>query len=129
MEKGLSRDVLAAVPPEKTTSRPANWTLVDLAVVRQGVPLVERRLSCVSSRLDDLSMVVLDEDSTDPDRRKWLLFCQVHSNYLNSWVKQTGIAQKFVLEWYDMRLNDISMTMMQSRRRETLFLESGPSAY
>ncbi|KAJ5875180.1 uncharacterized protein N7473_012527 [Penicillium subrubescens] len=116
-EKGLSKIVRETVPLENTACRPEGWILVDLAVEREGIPLVQGCFSSVSSSLDDLSLVIIDEDSSDPETQKWLRFFWVHSNYLrqNAVAKESGRASARVLEWYQMRLDKLSMVLMQNR--------------
>jgi hypothetical protein len=116
-EKGLSKIVLAAVLLENTACRPERWTLVDLAVMREGIPLVEHYFASVSSPLDDLSLVIIDKDSSDPERQRWLRSVWVYSRYLrqNAVAKQSGRASTRVLDWYQMRLNEMSTVLMQNR--------------
>lgn len=106
------------MPLENTASRPERWTLVDLAVVRQGIPLVQRCFACVSLPLDDLSLVIIDEDSTDHERQNWLRAFWVYSKYLrkNAQALQSKNTSKLVLAWYEMRLNEMSRVMMQNRK-------------
>lgn len=116
--KGLSSKIVReTVPLENTACRPEGWTLVDLAVEREGIPLVQSCFSSVSASFDDLSLVIIDEDSTDPETQKWLRFSWVYSRYLrqNAVAKQSGRVSTRVLEWYQIRLNKLSVVLMQNR--------------
>jgi hypothetical protein len=130
--KGLGNAILAIVQLEETASRPDRQTLVDLAVVKEELPRVERCLLCITSPLDDLSMVFIPGDSTtddlaDAERRKWLRSVWVYNKYLNTQIKQSETAPSSVLEWYEMRFHEMNTTMMQLRRKENLTLDRAPS--
>lgn len=128
--KGLGNAVLAVVQLEDTGSRPDRQTLVDLAVVREELPRVECCLCCITSPLNNLSMVVISDesitdDSANVEMLKWLW---VGAKYLKAQAEYSGIASSHVLEWYAIRINEINAAMMQIRRKETLILEQAPSA-
>lgn len=121
MEKGLGDAVLEAVSLEDnhspdhmaSASRPKNSILVDLAVVEQDIPRVQRYFSCVESPVNDLSLVIIANDSTDPERQRWLRYLWVYSKYLNAQAKRSGNASRLGLEWYKLRLEEISSAIMQ----------------
>ncbi|CEJ60622.1 hypothetical protein PMG11_09191 [Penicillium brasilianum] len=129
--QGLSNAIRAAVPLEKTASRPDRQTLVDLAVVGKELSRVERCLCCITSPLSDLSMVFIPtgsiSDETDHERRKWLRSVWVYNKYLNAQIKQSETAQLSVLEWYDMRFHEMNTTMFQTYKKEPLILDRAPS--
>jgi hypothetical protein len=126
-DKGLDNAIHAAVRLEEIDSRPDRRTLVDLAVVREELPRVEGCLCCITSPLNDLSMVVIADDSADPETRKLLRSVWVYTKYLKAQVEQSGTASSSALEWYTMRIDEINTTMVQIHRKETLILEQAPS--
>lgn len=129
--KGLDNAIHETVQLEETASRPDGRTLVDLAVVRKELLLAERRLCCITSPLDDLSVVFMGDSTTDdladPETRKWLTCVSVYNKYLSAQIKQRETASPAVLEWYKLRFHEINTIMVQTRRKETLILEQAPS--
>lgn len=138
-EKELENAVLAAVPLEDShtaghiasANRPKNSILADLAVVTTEISRVQHQFSCILLPLNDLSPVIIDEDSTDPETQRRLRYYWVHSKYLQQRVQanQSGNAPNLLLEWYDMRMEELSMAMMDDRRSRTLILDKAPSAW
>lgn len=88
-----------------------------MAVEREGIPLVQDCFSSVSSSFDDLNLVIIDEDSTDPETQIRLRLIWVYSRYLrqNAVAKESGRASARVLKWYQMHLDKLSMMLMQNR--------------
>ncbi|KAJ5722278.1 hypothetical protein N7488_000313 [Penicillium malachiteum] len=91
--KGLDNADQTNVPIEETASRPDRQTLVDLAVGEEELSREERCLCCVTSSLNDLSMVFvpshfITDDLADPERREWLRCVWVYNKYVNAQIKQ-----------------------------------------
>jgi hypothetical protein len=87
--------------------------LVDLAVVEQGIPRVLGHYRCLELPLNDLSLLVLAEDSNCPDMQTRLRYYSVYSKYLKQYAARR-VANDMpdeVTNWYNSRLDDMNIDM------------------
>lgn len=128
-EKGLGNAVCTAVrledPPTvahiASATRPKNSILADLAAFTPEISRVQQQLCYISLPFNDLSPFIIDEDSTVAEEQRFSIYSWVYSKYLQQRVQvtQSGNAPNLALEWCDMRLEELSMLMMDNRRSRT----------
>lgn len=128
---GLVDVVLDAVPLEDHEltgggynipyDRPPKSILVDLAVLEQGKSRVLRHYNPVSLELCDLSIVVVSEESDDPDTLSRRQHDQVYCKYLQQCAKRQlctfpdSRTRCSLLVWYETRLCELSDAARKQR--------------
>lgn len=125
-DKNLGSVVFEAVPLEdflpasslhRLNNRPENTIPVDLAVVASGVSEVLRVYQPICSPLDDLSFIVLPENSGNQGEIDHFHHLHVYSRYLKQYARcsaRNSLRSEVdikILAWYERRLNEMSDTM------------------